>query len=252
MCYLCFDPKQATAFLIDTMLKTSIELSIKKFVDHEPPFPRLEAKSELKSKLEKLTTCQKEVAACSYFAKIRQFNISTLINHFSEYTKLADHLELYSKSPEGIRDGCNPSQTEQHRETKMKAIRGFEEALKEGFKKATILKFLEIDVKTTVTKMLSLANVDKDGNSEAGQLTTEEVTNRICKIGLDLKLNYLYKKESPFLMTKSEPEMKVNFYKLAIEFAAKTTPIEVTATTPRAASPSSQQEALDQEDHFLP
>jgi hypothetical protein len=75
-----------------------------------------------------------------------------MTKHFSQFIELSGDLELYSESPEGIREGCNASQTEQHRKTKMKAINGFLEALEDG-------EIPEAEAKEAVNDMLTLANI---------------------------------------------------------------------------------------------
>ena len=122
---------------------------------------------------------QYSLAHQNYFKKMRLFNLPDITINFSKYIELSHALELYSESPEEIREGCTASQTKQHRSTKIKAINGFVEALKDG-------EIREIEAKGAVKEMLAFANVKRNGTSRAGQLarqlTREEVGNRICKV----------------------------------------------------------------------
>ena len=134
--------------IVDKMLDSSIILSIKEFVSYEPTPPMLEDESRLST----LSSFQIEKANRCYFTKMRLHNVLDMTHKFADYTELADTLELYSQSPEGTVDGCNTFQTRQHRKTKMKAIRGFEEALEEG-------KIPDTEIQDAQYRMLYLANV---------------------------------------------------------------------------------------------
>lgn len=229
-----FDPRQATAFLVDRMLESSIKLSRDKFIYHEPTPPMLELKDE--SVLSRFTPFQVEAANRCYFQKVRLENISELAERFGDYTKLAHSLELYSKSPEGGADGCNTFQTEQHRKTKMKAIRTFEKALKNG-------EIPEMDTKTGVNNMLFLADVDKNGNSTEGFLSIEEVKDRICTIGRRLQINSMYRRKSVFAMKDPTFKQAQILYKECVESAAR---------KPRNASILPEQESQDSSDQDYP
>ena len=205
-----FDPRQATAFLVDGMLESAIKLSRDKFIYNEPTPPMLEDESLLS----RFTPFQVEAANRCYFQKIRLHNVTNLAARFGDYTKLAHSLELYSKSPEGKADGCNTFQTEQHRKTKMKAIRSFEKALKNG-------EIPEMDTKTAVNNMLLLADVDKDGNSTEGFLPIEEVKDRIYTIGNHLKINSMYKRKSVYSMEEPAIDVKRAYYKKCVESTAR-------------------------------
>jgi hypothetical protein len=179
--------------------------------------------------LSRFTPFQVEGANRCYFQKVRLHNISDLAEHFGYYTKFAQSLELYSQSPEGLADDCNTFQTEQHRKTKMKAIRSFEKALKYG-------EIPEMATKTEVNNMLFLADVDKDGNSTEGLLPIEKVKDRIYTIGKHLKINYLYKRKSVFSMKQPSIIEAQKFYKECVESAAR---------KPRNASIVPEQESSD-------
>ena len=228
-----FHPKQATAFLVDRLLDASITLSTDNFIYFEPTPPVLELEDE--SVLSTFTSHQVERANRCYFKKMRLHNVFDLAEHFANYTKLAHTLELYSQSPEGEADGCNTFQTQQHRETKMKAIHSFEEALQEG-------KTLETETKEALNKMLVLATVDKDGNSTEGLLPIEEVKDRISKIGGDLQIDYLYKRRSVFSMREPKIGNQRTCYKECVKNAAR---------KPRNASIVPEQESSDQDYIFL-
>ena len=226
-----FKPKQATAFLVDGMLELSITLSRDKFISYEPTPPMLEDESLLST----LTPFQVERANRCYFKEVRLRHIPSLAEHFANYTKLAHTLELYSQSPEGEADGCNTFQTQQHRKTKIKAIRGFEEALED-------CEIPYSDAKKALNKMLVLATVDKDGNSTEGLLPIEEVKARISKIGGDLKINYLYKRRSVFSMREPKIGDQRTCYKECVKNAAR---------KPRNASIVPEQESSEQDYTFL-
>ena len=222
-----FHPRQATAFLVDGMVELSITLSTKKFFYYEPKPPMLQDEDE--SVLSRFTSFQVERANQCYFKKVRLHNLSTITEHFSDYTKLAHTLELYSQSPEGLAHGCNTFQTEQHRETKMRAIRSFEKALKGGGIPKT-------ETKEALNKMLVLATVDKDGNSTEGLLPIEEMKDRIYTIGEPLKINSLYKRQSVCSLKSPKGKQAQKFYKECVKNAAR---------KPRNASILAEQESSD-------
>ena len=228
-----FHGRQATAFLVDRLLDASITLSRDKFIYFEPTPPVLEL--EDKSVLSTFTSHQVERANQCYFTEARLHNVRKMTAHFSDYTKLAHTLELYSQSPEGLAHGCNTFQTDQHRETKMRAIRSFEKALKHG-------DIPERDTERAVKDMLFLADVDKDGNSTQGLLPIEEVKDRIYRIGERLKINYLYKRRSVFSMREPEIKDRRACYKECVKNAAR---------KPRNASRVPEQESSDQDLIFL-
>ena len=145
-----FHPNQATAFLINRNLKEAIKASIHNFVSSQPQPPVLHEES--KKVVSQFTERQREEVRRNYFKKVRLFNLPLMTKHFSQFIELSGDLELYSESPEGIREGCNASQTEQHRKTKMKAINGFLEALEDG-------EIPEAEAKEAVNDMLTLANI---------------------------------------------------------------------------------------------
>ena len=205
-----FHGRQATAFLVDGRLKSSITLSRDKFISYEPTPPKLEDESVLSE----FTPFQVEAANYCYFKKVRLHNLLEITKHFSDYTKLAHSLELYSQSPEGLADGCNTFQTDQHRETKMKAIRSFKKALKGG-------RIPKRDTEKAVQQMLFLADVDKDGNSTEALLPIEDMKARISKIGGDLQINYLYKRKSVFSMEEPKRIDAREMYKECVESVAK-------------------------------
>ena len=190
-----FHPKQAPAFVLDRRLDESIDLSTANFCLYQPPCPQLKDK-ELRNALSKFTSYKEEAARQCYWHKVRLSNLKGLTAKFSDYIQLADPLEpylQYSQFGEGRTDDGNVSQTEQHRDTKMRAILEFKRALK----KANIPN---IDAK--VDKMLFAANVAKDGTSTAGRSTIEAAKADIFEIGKKLKLNSLYKRKDIFLMKK--------------------------------------------------
>ena len=204
-----FHPKQATAFVVDKMLESAITLSIKEFACYQPTPPILEDESVLS----KLTSFQVERANRCYFTKIRLYNLVEITRHFADYTKLAHTLELYSQSTEGLNNGCNLSQTQQHSKTKVKAVHGFKEALEDS-------KIPYSDAKKAINDMLVLATVDKDGNSKEGLSPIEEVKDRIYTIGERLKINFLYKRQSVFSMKEPETEYTREYYKDCVQNAA--------------------------------
>jgi hypothetical protein len=204
-----FHPKQATAFVVDKMLESSIKLSIKEFVCYQPTPPILEDESVLS----KRTSFQVERADRCYFTKIRLYNLVEITRHFADYTKLSHTLELYSQSPEGLKNGCNISQTQQHRKTKIKAIHGFEEALEDS-------KIPYSDAKEALNDTLVSAIMDKDGNLKEGLLPIEEVKDRIYTIGEHLKINSLYKRQSVFSMKQPSVIETQKMYKECVQSAA--------------------------------
>jgi hypothetical protein len=228
-----FHGKQATAYLVDGMIESSITLSTNKFIYYEPTPPMLEDEDE--SVLSRFTSYQVEKANQCYFKKVRLHNLSKITKHFSNYTKLAHTLELYSQSPEGLGDGCNPFQTDQHRETKMKAICSFKKVLKGG-------GIPERETKEALDDMLGLAAVDKDGNSTEGLLPIEEVKDRIYTIGEPLNINYLYKRRSVYSMMDLKKKVRREYYKECVKNAA---------TKPGNASIVLEQESSDQDFIFL-
>ena len=185
--------------------------------------------------LSRFTSYQVEKANQCYFKKVRLHNLSKITKHFSNYTKLAHTLELYSQSPEGLGDGCNTFQTDQHRETKMKAICSFKKVLKGG-------GIPERETKEALDDMLGLAAVDKDGNSTEGLLPIEEVKDRIYTIGERLNINYLYKRRSVYSMMDLKKKVRREYYKECVKNAAR---------KPRNASIVPEQESSDQDFIFL-
>jgi hypothetical protein len=224
-------PKQATAFLVDEMLESSIKLSMDKFIFYEPTPPKLKDESVLW----KLKPFEVEMANRCYFNRFRLEDLGKMTHQFAQYTKLAHVLELYSQSPEGLDDGCSIYQTRQHRKTKMKAIHGLEEVLQEG-------KISERETQIALEDMLCQSNVDKNGNSKEGPLSIEEVKGRISTIGEDLKINSLYHRNSVFSFTTLPAEETRNFYKDCVESAAIKT---------RNASILPEQASSDQDYTFL-
>lgn len=86
----------------------------------------------------------------------------------------------------------------------MLAIREFKRGIQEGFTLSLHLKTLsQRDLDDRVNKMLSLAEIDKDGNSKAAKVTTEKLKSRIVTKGEEIKINSLYKRESTFTINKS-------------------------------------------------
>ena len=132
-----------------------------------------------------------------YHEKVRLFNLPRFTEHFSQFIHLADAFELYSKSSEGIREGCNASQTAQHRRTKMKAINGFTEALERGFLRS-LGNGSMLDFDDKVNDMLADAKVTIWGDSTVGEVTTEALKKCIKKTGEELKINSLYKRGQCF------------------------------------------------------
>ena len=246
-----FHPRQATAFVIDAILRESMVASINTFARGAIEPTELEDQSVVN----KFDPLQRRSAKMCYAEKVRLSNVRRLSNYFSKCTKLADHLELYSKSSEDRTEDGNRSQTMQHRETKMKAIRGYEEALRSGLERGLTGKSLseKDDVEANIDGMLANAGVERDGTSGtviAGWSRTpervkEEVDHHIatiCSIGEGLKIDNLYKKESAFTIVEPEAEESKRLYEECVQSAA---------TKPKEISTSSQQEASDQDDRYL-
>ena len=139
---------------------------------------------------------------------------------FGNFANLADTLQLYSQSLEGLADGCNEFQTQKHKKTKMKAIRGFQEALDQVSLKDDRREELQSD-------MLSRAKVDQNGNSHQGSLSIEEVKANVNKVGQVLKINSMYHNESDFSMKKPPITEARGLYEDCVNSAAKK-PKEVT------------------------
>ena len=156
-----------------------------------------------------------------------------------------------SKEAEGRTEDGNEPQTEQHRETKMTAIGGFEKALKKGFRaglrEGKVSKTL---VETEVDAMLSLANVDRDGNSKEGPLPIEEVKDSLCTLGEELKINDLYKIQSAFAMKKPAVEDDKELYEQCVQSVVRV-PKGASTSSNQEFPRSSHQEFSDQKYHFL-
>jgi hypothetical protein len=69
-------------------------------------------------------------------------------------------------------------------------------------------------------QMLFFAKVDKDGNSEEGPLSIEEVRKRISTIGEDLKITSLYQRRSVILLKDPPLKDAQNYYKNCVKSAA--------------------------------
>ena len=205
-----FDTRQATAYVTDGMLREAIESSAREFISCSVSLPKLKDKSVL----EKLTPYAREGADRCYFEKVQELNLLMLSDYYSECTALAGDLELYSDSPEGARDGC----TARHRETKIEAINGFKKALQAGFTRGLNEGHIsQTYLNNRVDAMLADANVDKDGNSRAGELTTKELKDRIRTRGEDLRINSLYYRDSVFTITKPLLEEGTLYYEECVQ-----------------------------------
>ena len=227
-----FDTRQATAYVTDGMLREAIESSACAFTSSSIPIPKLKDKSVL----EKLTPYAIRAAKQCYLEKVREFNLSELSTHYSECTALAGDLELYSDSPEGVWDGCTASQTARHRETKIEAINGFKKALQAGFRQGLEKGHIsQTYLNDTVNTMLADANVDKDGNSRAGELTAEALKYRIKTRGEDLRINSLYFRDSVFTVKKPSADEGQKLYEECVQSAAT----------------RGREKPLDQDDIFL-
>lgn len=191
-----FNSRQATAFVTNRFLRSAITASATNFIVCDIKIPTT-SESPIKGFDDsRVTECFRQ--------KVRNANLTEFTRQFSDFIRLADYFELYSTSPEGLRGGCTLSQTREHRETKMIAIREFKRGIQEGFTLSLHLKTLsQTDLDDRVNKMLSLAEIDKDGNSKAAKVTTEKLKSRIVTKGEEIKINSLYKRESTFTIDKS-------------------------------------------------
>jgi hypothetical protein len=204
-----FANRQATAYVADGIVREAMTSSADAFIFCRVQFPQLEDESVL----DKLTTGQKEAADRCYLEKVRLRNLRELSTYFSDCIGFVDDFESYSRSPEGVRDGCTASQSARHRKTKMKGIHGFEEALQEGFIMGLHEGHIsQTDLNDTVDKMVADANVDKDGNSKVGELTTEALKDRIRTRGEGLRMNSLYKRDNVFTLRRPPPDEEQRLY----------------------------------------
>ena len=94
----------------------------------------------------------------------------------------------------------------------MKPIDGYREALHDGGIP---------DMDARIDKMLSLANVDKNGNSKVGLLTMQQVKDCILTIGGELDINSLYKRKSVFTLDTPPLKEKQSFYEECLKSVAK-------------------------------
>lgn len=189
-----FDPRQATAYVLNEKIIDVSNVSAYNFVFYKPSLPALDDEGAF------LVT-QREAARRSYFRKMRIANVDSFCVHGTNLIELSQTLEMYSESPEGIRGGCNVYQTKQHEETKMLVIDACVKALKEG-------GVPEAEAQRAVTRMLTMADVKRDGtskskgNSWVDELTPEDAQGalqwRISHIGSNLNINDLYKKGGVF------------------------------------------------------
>ena len=228
-----FDTRQATAYVTDGMLREAIDLSADIFISCSVPCPKLKDESVL----QKLTPFARAGAQRRYCEKVRELNIPMLSTYYSECIGFADDFESYSRSPEGAREGCTASQIARHRSTKIEAIRLFGKALKDGFIGGIEEGHIsQTNLNNAIDDMLADANVDKDGNSIASQLTTKALKDRIKTRGEVLRMNSLYKRDNLFTMKKPAPDKEKGFYEECLQSAA--TKFQRTSTP-------SQQESSD-------
>jgi len=175
-----FDLKQATAFMVDGMLQTAITLSVQKYINYQPPLPFVSVQKDL-------TPFQTQFANQRYYDKVRLHNLPNLITLFADYINILQSFEYYSVSPEGIKNGCTPSQTERHTETKVGALRGFATALKRGG-----LENKEIeDALKEMQQRIDQCNAS---------LTVDEAKNTIKSLGEKIGINNMSRRDAVLTM----------------------------------------------------
>ena len=230
-----FDTRQATAYVADGMVREAIESSAREFIDCSVPFPKLKDQNVL-------TSFARRRAQKCYLEKVRELNLSKLSDYYSECIGFADDFESYSDSPEGVGEGCTPSQIVRHRETKIQAINGFKKALQAGFKRGLKKGYIsQTYLNNAVDNMLSVANVDKNGNTRTSQLPTEALKDRIRTRGEVLRMNSLYKRDNVFTVKKPSVEEGTLLYEKCVQNVAT----ELKGTSTPSQQESSDQESLD-------
>lgn len=243
-----FHPNQATAFLVNEKVKEAMDSAEDLFFSYRIPVPVLDVES--KKVFSEFDQHGREEVYQNYAKKLRLFNLVDFSIHRGRCVTLLHTLELYSESPAGGEDGCTAFQTEYHKETKKQGMKAFINALN----KADIP---EIDAKNAVKKMLNVANVTKNGTLRKGELLTllegqftkeqvrKELGDRICHIGLKLKINTLYEKGGGFKMIKPSEKRQKEYYQQSVEYV-RSARKETSTWTQDESSQWSEAESSDQ------
>jgi hypothetical protein len=113
-----------------------------------------------KSAVRECNEYQAEAAKRFFFRAMREYNLDTFAEQYSEYAWLAHDLEMYSMSLEGVRKETNPIQTARHRKTKMAAINTFQNPLKD-IKASSACAYIE----APMGNMLQGVNLHIEGES---------------------------------------------------------------------------------------
>ena len=243
-----FNPKQATAFLLNEKLKDAFKLSKNTFSSSRISVPALDEESE--KVFSQFDIEQKEEVYQDYAKEIRLFNLVEFTKHRAKCVNLSLLLQFYSESPAGGEDGCTAFQTEQHKETTIEGIKGFTKALdKANIPKAKATKALKDMLKDAHVKRDGTLRKGKLSEQLKGQLTNEQVREelrkRICRVGLDLNINTLYDKGGLFKMSMPLPITQEKYYKQSVENVRKGL-IGTSTWTQRESSQWSEAESSDQ------
>ena len=249
-----FHRNQATAFLLNEKVIEANESAATIFVSTTFPLFKLGPKLDTESKriLSEFDGVQRAEVDLKFADKMRSYSLNAFKVYTAECVQLLHTLELYANSSVGQTEGCNASQTERHRETKMQLINRFPVALYE----ANIPK---ADIKKAEDEMLKLANVKKDGTLRAGdfskKLSKGKFTDQqlreflgkvIYKLGTDLNLNTLHTQAGNFKLAVASDSEQLAFYKDSV------TEVRDEATVASSSTQQQSEEWFDATEDLLP
>ena len=233
-----YGKRQALCYSTAEMTGENVTDSVERFATKQFPFPE----NVDTSKLDKLTSLQRAVAAELYSALCRRDNLIHITSFVGNHVKMLNCHMLYAESPDGLAKGCTLGQFVHVGKIKELCMHVTKIAIQKGVEVPLLahgFAFDEDRTEYTLTMILNYARV-------SDQLTSEELRRSMIYLGPVVGAQHMYIKPAKFLVqTPTEEEGKQNFDQAV--GCAETAPKgelqkKPRVTTSRAASPSSQQE----------